>query len=85
MKLSEKIKRATGAKAELGALLVDLMGDYFDACADANAWESRIRRLGPDAMCYREYNEKLDRAIILGEVLEDVLTRITGPIDDILS
>jgi hypothetical protein len=73
--LGRKIRTATGPPAELGAVLIDLMREYFSLCGEA----LKLRRI-PSASRVRDAENMETRA----ETIEKVVERIAGPIEAIL-
>lgn len=84
MTLIDKIKRATGPKAELGGVLLDLMVEYFQLCSDANDEKAHAARqpFGSSARADREL--AADVAVEKAERLEALIVQLAGPIEELL-
>lgn len=84
MNLIDKIKQATGPKAELGAILVELMVEYFQLCADANDEKAHAARnpFGSTERADRELAAEV--AVEKAERLEELIVRLAGPIEELL-
>jgi hypothetical protein len=80
--LGRKIRAATGPPAELGAVLVDLMREYFSLCGEA----LKLRRIpagaSPIAAASRIWDA--EHMETRAETIEKVVEKIAGPIEAVL-